>query len=90
MTRTMPKKKDEWAEARNPYIAIKVAAAKGRGLLLTPEEVRILAQDGAIETVAHDDLDQSEWGTPWEKIDPRRKRDPGNRQRANPSPGDET
>lgn len=85
----MPKKKDGWAEHRNPYIAIQVAAAKGRGLLLTPEEVHILAQDGALETVAINDLDEEEQARPWKDIDPRRKRDPGNRRRAEPMPGDE-
>lgn len=41
---------------RNVYQAIMIASAQNKGLRLTPEEVRALAFDNAIETAAIDDL----------------------------------
>ena len=62
---------------RDIYIAIMVAAAKGRCVFLSVEEVRDLSNDDAIMTRAANALDASEFadGHPgWEKINPRRDR----------------
>lgn len=82
------------ARKRNVYIAIMVAAAHGRGLHLTADEVGELAFDDAIETHAANCLDEGEWpeaatkeaiagAAPvpppgWEVIDPYRKRTAAN------------
>lgn len=68
---------------RNIYIAIMVAAAKGRGLRLSIDDVADLAFDDAIQQFAVNCLDDSDWpdhhnltgsAIPWEKIDPSRNR----------------
>lgn len=38
---------------RNPYIRIVEAAKKGRGVVLSPLECRLMSFDDAIATVAH-------------------------------------
>lgn len=70
---------------RDPYIAIMVAAAHGKGLHLSADEVAGLSLDNAIAAAAANGLEASEWpehrkfGEPnWKAIDPRRKRTPGN------------
>jgi hypothetical protein len=59
---------------RNPWIAIMVAAANGRGLNLSADEVRWLSRDGAIETCAQNDIDRAGDEPPnqtgWRKVDP--------------------
>lgn len=65
--------------ARDVYIAIMVAAAKGRGVRLTADECFALALDDAIATRAHNGLDESDWANPlasvgWESIDPNKER----------------
>lgn len=70
--------------ARNVYIAIMVAAAKGNGLHLTADEVFQLSTDDAIETHAANCLDESDWpervpgkfvhAPGWASIDPKKER----------------
>ena len=68
---------------RDIYIAIMVAAAKGKGLRLTYDECFDLSNDDAIATRASNALDDADWpshrdpaGPPigWETIDPNRER----------------
>lgn len=68
---------------RDTYIAIMVAAAKGKGLRLTADECYGLSFDDAIATRAHNGLDAEDWpsfsdpqGAPvqWNKIDPNKSR----------------
>jgi hypothetical protein len=64
------------------YIAIMVAAAHGRGLHLTADEVDELAADEAIKTRALNGLEAAEWPegqylftyADWRKINPRKRR----------------
>lgn len=65
---------------RDGHIAIMVAAAKGRGVHLSADEVARLAMDDAIETAAINGLDEIDWPNyatsncpNWHKIKPRRK-----------------
>lgn len=67
-------------EGRDAHIAIMVAAAHGRGVRLSADEVAALACDDAIETAAMNGLDEVDWpehekgGSPkWAKIKPRRE-----------------
>lgn len=46
--------------SRDPYQAIMIAAALGKGLRLTAEEAHDLACDDAIETVANNRLTEEE------------------------------
>lgn len=68
---------------REPYIAIMHAAALGRGISLTADEVATLSMDDAIETHAANCLAVEEFearvdrGLQWEDIDPYAKREPG-------------
>jgi hypothetical protein len=59
---------------RNPWIAIMVAADNGRGLHLSADEIGWLAQDGAIETCAQNDVDRAGGtiGKDWRKVDPKK------------------
>jgi hypothetical protein len=57
---------------RDIYIAIMVAAARGNGLNLNPEEVAELSTDSAIETAACNKLTEEEHGRPWGDINPQR------------------
>lgn len=70
---------------RDIYIAIMVAAANGRGINLTVDEVRDLSMDDAIETRAANGLDSRDWptdahanGPSWTDVDPYRERSPEN------------
>lgn len=70
------------SKERDPWIRIMVAAAHGKGLHLTADEVFALSLDDAIATCAINGLEDGEafggeWD--WESIDPMRKRIPGNR-----------
>lgn len=63
---------------RDAHIAIMVAAAHGRGLRLSADEVFDLSCDDAIETAAANGLDERDWPDgesrpSWKKIKPRRK-----------------
>jgi hypothetical protein len=68
---------------RDIYIAIMVAAAKGHGVRLTYDECFSLSLDDAINTRAHNGLDETDWpqhadlsapSIDWAKIDPHKKR----------------
>lgn len=69
--------------ARDIYIAIMVAAAKGKSMVLSVDEVFALSIDDAIATRASNALDESDWpehaddGKPasWATIDPNKKRE---------------
>lgn len=68
---------------RDVYVAIMVAAAKGKCVFLSADEVADLSLDDAICTRACNALDSAEFadGHPgWDKINPRRGRSkiPGN------------
>lgn len=68
---------------RDVYVAIMVAAAKGRCVFLSVEEVQDLSVDDAIMTRASNALDENEFAdghANWAKINPRRDRSniPGN------------
>lgn len=68
---------------RDIYVAIMVAAAKNRGITLTPDEVSKLSNDDAISRRALNALDILDWPnqdeTPnWGSIRPRRHRTAGN------------
>lgn len=63
------------------YIAIMVAAARGKGLHLTADEVDELSADEAIETRAANGLDEKDWpkhnqfaGPDWARINPNKRR----------------
>jgi hypothetical protein len=63
------------------YIAIMVAAARGRGLHLSADEVAELAADDAIEARAANGLDEQDWpkhnefaAPKWASIDPNKRR----------------
>lgn len=63
---------------RDPWIAIMVAAANGRSLRLSADDVEKLAGDNAIETAAANGLDEKDWpqdngGPDWKNIKPRRR-----------------
>jgi hypothetical protein len=67
--------------ARDIYIAIMVASARGRSLTLRPEELDVLALDDSIERRALNSLTAEECAAvieggddAWEKINPRKKR----------------
>jgi hypothetical protein len=58
--------------ARNPWIAIMVAAANGRGLHLSADEVFALSMDGAIAACATNDIDRAGGEPPqfdWAAVD---------------------
>lgn len=59
---------------KNPWVAIMVHAAKGKGLRLSPDEVYVLSRDSAIEACASDDVEQG-GGDPmddWSKVNPKK------------------
>lgn len=66
--------------ARNPYIAIMVAAQTGVGVRLSADECWDMAHDDAIATYATNCLEQDELHKGWTNINPARARNkPNNR-----------
>lgn len=63
---------------RDVYVAIMVAAANGRGLILTRQECHELTGDDAIATRASNALSEAEWDAGWVNIDPFKNREPWN------------
>lgn len=68
--------------ARDIYIAIMRAAARGDGLRLTASECRDLSHDDAIQTAASNNLTVAEMqsiydGKSWAKMNPYKAREPG-------------
>ena len=63
---------------RDPYIAIMVAAATGRGVHLSAQEVIDLSLDDAIATRASNGLEAGEGENGWSVVDPSRPRTPAN------------
>lgn len=59
---------------RDAYIAMMVAAAKGKSVRLTAEECEALAKDGLIARTAKSRLDRPEMNLPWTRIDAERPR----------------
>lgn len=69
---------------RDIYIAIMAAAAKGKGMMLTVEEVYNLSRDEAIAGAAMNGLEENDLRPSagpfpeWKNIDPKKKRTPAN------------
>lgn len=69
------------AKSRDIYIAIMVAAAKGRGLRLTADDVNDLSRDDAICQAAYNGLgaDEANSFDSWDSINPNKPRVAANR-----------
>lgn len=70
---------------RDVYVAIMVASARGRELHLSPAELDMLSLDDAVATRAINaltadeaDLVRDKGDRAWEKINPRKPREPAN------------
>jgi hypothetical protein len=70
---------------RDPYVAIMVAAACGRGIHLTAEETQLLSMDDAVSTRAVNGLSLEEQATflGFDAIDTKKQRVPGGYQGVN-------